>query len=43
LSAAQNGVVLEPQLAKTHRSCQSADKLAERGYYDESDVFLCEK
>jgi len=43
LRVAQNGIVLE--LRKTAasqncHSCQLADKRAERGYYDESDV-LC--
>ena len=37
LFVAQNGVMSELQLAKT---APLADKWAERGYYDESDVIL---
>jgi len=44
LCVAQNGVVLELRRTaasqKCH-SCQFADKRAERGYYDESNVVLC--
>ena len=44
LCVAQNGVVLELCRAKVSQnchSCQFADKQAERGCYDESDVVLC--
>ena len=40
----QNGVVLElyrTAASQNCHSCQFADKQAERGYYDESDVPLC--
>jgi len=41
---AQNGVVLELRRTAASRNChfcQFADKWAERGYYDDSDVVLC--
>jgi len=34
-------VPVEPPLSPNCHSCQFADKRAERGYYDESDVVLC--
>ena len=42
----QNGVVLELRrttVSQNHHSHQFADKQAERGYYDESNVVLCVK
>jgi len=44
LCVAQSGVVLELRetaASQNCRSCQFADKRAEGGYYDESDVVLC--
>jgi len=44
LCVAQNGVVLEIRrtaASQNYHSCQFADKWAERGYYDESDIVLC--
>jgi len=41
---AQNGVVLELRrtaASQNFHSCQFADKRAERGYYDKSDIVLC--
>ena len=46
LCVAQNGVVLELRriaASQNCHSCQFASKRAERGYYDESDIVLCEK
>ena len=46
LCVAQNGVVLELcriTASQNCRSCQYANKRAERGYYDESDIVLCVK
>ena len=43
---AQNGVVLELRritASQNRRSCEFADKRAERDYYDESDIVLCVK
>jgi len=40
----KNGVVLElhkTTASQNCHSCQFADKRAERGYYNESDVVLC--
>ena len=46
LCVAQNGVVLELRgiaASQNCHSCQFANKQAERGYYDESDIVLCVK
>ena len=46
LFVAQNGVMLqlcETAASQNHHSCHFADKGAERGYCDESDVILCVK
>ena len=46
LCVAQNGVVLELRriaASQNCHSCQFANKRAERGYYDESDIVLCVK
>ena len=46
LFVAQNGVVLEccrTAASQNRHSYQFADKWAERGYYDESDVVECVK
>ena len=43
LCVAQNGVVLELRriaASQNCHSCQFANKWAERGYYDESDIVL---
>jgi len=43
LCVAQNGIVLELRRIKASQncnSCQFANKRAERGYYDESDIVL---
>jgi len=43
LCVAQNGIVLEiPRIAASQNchSCQFAEKQAERGYYDKSDIVL---
>jgi len=42
LCVAQNGIVLEPQLAKT-ATLAGLHKWAEKGYYDKSDAILCVK
>jgi len=44
LCVAQNGIVLELRritASQNCHSCQFANKLAERGYYDESNIILC--
>ena len=46
LCVAQNGVVLELRRITARQnchSCQFANKWAERGYYDKSDIVLCVK
>jgi len=46
LCVAQNGIVLElRRIAASQNcySCQFANKRAERGYYNESDIVLCVK
>ena len=46
LCVAQNGVVSELHRYRSSPNCQScqfANKRAERGYYDESDIVLCVK
>ena len=46
LCVAQKGVVLELRRIAANQnchSCQFANKRAERGYYDESDIVLCIK
>ena len=43
LCVAQDGVVLELRRIAASHSCQFANKRAERGYYDESDIVLCVK
>ena len=46
LCVAQNGVVLELRriaASQSCHSCQFANKRAERGYYDKSDIVLCVK
>ena len=46
LCVAQNGVVLELRRIAANQNCHSrqfANKQAERGYYDESDIILCVK
>ena len=45
LCVAQNGAVLELRriaASQNCHSCQFANERAERGYYDESDIVLCE-
>ena len=46
LFVAQNGVMLQLRgtaASQNRHSCQFADKWAERGYYNQSDVVLCMK
>jgi len=46
LCVAQNGVELELRriaASQNCHSCQFANKRAEMGYYDESDIVLCVK
>jgi len=46
LCVAQNGIVLELRRIEASQNChfcQFANKRAERGYYDESDIVLCVK
>ena len=46
LLCVESGVVLEIRriaASQNCHSCQFANKLAERGYYDESDIVLCVK
>jgi len=46
LCAAQNDVMLELRriaASQNCHSCQFANKRAERGYYNESDIVLCMK
>ena len=46
LCVAENGVVLELRriaASQNCHSCQFANKRAERGYYDKSDIVLCVK
>ena len=46
LCVAQNGIVLELRriaASQNCHTCQFANKQAERGYYDESELILCVK
>jgi len=43
LCVAQNGVVLELRRIAASQNYQFANKQAERGYYNESDIILCVK
>jgi len=43
LLVASNGVLFDGAASQNRRSCQFADKHAEKGYYDKSDVVLSVK